>query len=359
MALLRKKTFLLIFLLFNFYFSFSQEFQDDYGTSENDENVLKSLIWYGNNQFLYDYLEDLEKDKNFQLVKGKKIRYRVPIKFWFYHTKKVNPDEKIHIIKKLIQEINFLHLQNETGFLFYVSDVKYMKKKSYVNLNYFTEYTELTLRYRDKSVINVHLVNSIKKINKYVKGSYNKVTKGVVLVQKPPISTLTHEIGHYFGLFHPHKNWEKGKCRQEAVNRKQKFPFYCLKSGFICEKSGDGLCDTPAEPLLSDYMNNKSEFKAKNLKDNWGDIYKPNLNNIMSYVMPRDCRNKFTTEQIAVMLYTAEQNKNSKNWRVDAKNNRFNFDNFEPDNRFATANKLKFSTKETHKMKIKIFLKFY
>ena len=61
--------------------------------------------------------------------------------------------------------------------------------------------------------------------------------------------------------------------------------------------------------------------------------YKSNTNNIMSYTKNRECRNNFTEEQIALMLYKASTNKNAKYWTTDKKDaDNYIFDYFEPDN---------------------------
>ncbi len=345
-----KKILFIVYFLFITTYLRSQIFQDDCGTSNLNEINISKLIWYGNNAFLYDFFKDFEKNQEFQFLNKKKIYYKIPLKFWVYchkNDKKRSENEKI--IKKIVSDINFHNLENETGLIFFLYEIEYIKKKRFIKLNYFTEYTKITKKYKDEKVINIHLVGSIKKFGDYVKGSYNKFTKGIILTKKTPSTTLTHEIGHYFGLLHTHRNWRMGKCLQEAVDRNKKYPFYCFfKDGKTCESSGDGLCDTPAEPVLQKFVNEKCEFIGENLKDNWGDFYKPSVNNIMSYVNPRTCRDNFTKEQIAVILYNAKNNKNENLWKIQKNKNIYDLDNFEPDNTKFMASEIKKNEKNYH-----------
>ena len=54
----------------------------------------------------------------------------------------------------------------------------------------------------------------------------------------PNISTLVHEIGHFFSLLHINGTWMmmKGNIPRELVN------------GSDCDIHGDLICDTPGSP---------------------------------------------------------------------------------------------------------------
>ena len=160
----------------------------------------------------------------------------------------------------------------------------------------------------DADAINVHVVKD------YVDagGVYNSFADLIVVERSvyttlSGVSTLAHEIGHYFGLDHTHRNWDKGKCRQECVSRTREFEFFsgpvCFKTGKVCEKNGDALCDTPADPLLSrDNMINGCSYVGT-ATDNYGDSYAPDVTNIMSYA-PRVCRTSFSQGQTGAMAYS-------------------------------------------------------
>jgi len=92
-------------------------------------------------------------------------------------------------------------------------------------------------------------------------------------------STLAHEIGHFFGLFHTHETF----LGQEFVD------------GSNCESAGDNVCDTPADPDLSQIRLNGCTYEGT-LKDPKGAAYSPSPANIMSYA-PGSCRKRFSQGQ--------------------------------------------------------------
>jgi PKD repeat protein len=95
-------------------------------------------------------------------------------------------------------------------------------------------------------------------------------------------TTLEHELGHYFTLFHTHGTTNTGTTDE-------------LVSGSNCSSAGDRLCDTPADPNLSGNVGGDCIYTA-NLKDVNGDFYKPDVTNIMSYA-PDACVNKMSGDQ--------------------------------------------------------------
>ena len=117
----------------------------------------------------------------------------------------------------------------------------------------------------------------------------------------------------------------------------------------MCERKGDRLCDTPAEPNLSRYTDDKCHYTGWNVKDKYGEVYKPATDNIMSYPKNRECRKKFTKGQIAVMLETASRNKYAKAWCTQSENAKnFDFDYYEPDDAREIASEIFFNTPQIH-----------
>jgi len=103
-------------------------------------------------------------------------------------------------------------------------------------------------------------------------------------------STMAHEIGHYFGLYHTHES----SFGDEFVNKSN------------CDVAGDLICDTNADPRLSSSnVNSSCEYIGLEL-DVLGALYKPDTDVVMSYSL-KSCRNKFTPEQGIVMRNVCDE----------------------------------------------------
>ncbi len=101
-------------------------------------------------------------------------------------------------------------------------------------------------------------------------------------------STLAHEMGHYFNLYHTHQ----GLSSYLNIYADE------LVDGSNCGTNvGDELCDTPADPRLSSSCVNSNCVYTCNQTDANGDTYTPDPNNIMSYSQ-KHCRTFFSPEQI-------------------------------------------------------------
>jgi hypothetical protein len=103
----------------------------------------------------------------------------------------------------------------------------------------------------------------------------------------PNGTVLTHELGHYFTLYHTHGKIN-GVLTDEFVN------------GSNCATAGDELCDTPADPQLSYNNVNASCIYTGNTTDANGDTFVPDPTNVMSYSRD-ECRSALSNEQFARM----------------------------------------------------------
>ncbi len=93
-------------------------------------------------------------------------------------------------------------------------------------------------------------------------------------------STFSHEIGHYFNLFHTHET----ALGEEFVD------------GSNCLVAGDELCDTPADPrLTSGTVSSGSCTYTGSETDGHGDPYDPDCTLLMSYSL-KHCRDTFTPQ---------------------------------------------------------------
>jgi hypothetical protein len=106
---------------------------------------------------------------------------------------------------------------------------------------------------------------------------------------------LTHELGHYFGLFH---TFEQSTNGVELAN------------GTNCATTGDLICDTKADPSGSGTTDPVNCDLTPAVTDNNGDYYTPNACNIMSYYTSPCNGIHFTTGQYNRMLEVIEKGRN-------------------------------------------------
>lgn len=96
-------------------------------------------------------------------------------------------------------------------------------------------------------------------------------------------TTLAHELGHSLSMLHTHS-------RGLGVE---------LVDGSNCNIAGDLLCDTPADPNLSDHVNSSCVYTGGEMDPN-GQPYQPDTRNVMSYSR-KSCRTHFSQQQIDQM----------------------------------------------------------
>ena len=109
-------------------------------------------------------------------------------------------------------------------------------------------------------------------------------------------ATVTHEIGHYFGLYHTSDDFTDANGHLELVN------------GSNCATSGDFICDTPASPDLNDSNINEPTCNYIGTEtDTNGDAYTPDTFNYMTQWAGTDvngflCRRRFSNGQVEKMI---------------------------------------------------------
>ncbi|UKM64758.1 T9SS type A sorting domain-containing protein [Flavobacteriaceae bacterium GSB9] len=140
-------------------------------------------------------------------------------------------------------------------------------------------------------VINIYFTDHIKNNSEESICGYTENTgKTDIIVIKNDCakntSSLAHEMGHYFSLFHTQGN--------EANGTKE------LVDGSNCDTDGDGICDTPADPGLSSENMDYGCNYIGTAQDANGDFYTPDTQNIMSYAN-KICRTHFSQQQLARM----------------------------------------------------------
>lgn len=347
-----KKIFFSFFILISINLQIFSQIQEDFCSSPAiSDKKFQELPWYGNNQYLKNILDSngyYKNDFDFD-----KVLFRVPIKLWVYCDNLGGNGLSDSEIKCWMTDLNMYNISNNTGFLYYLRDVERVKNSNRQIMGYYIEANWAQIFNKTSNCLNIHIVKAIKRkfllgrASTALRGLYNGFTRSILVREICPSTTLAHEIGHYFGLYHPHRNHKKGRCKQEAVNRTRKFKGCLFKSGLICEKSGDGLCDTPAEPDLRGSVDTSCRYIG-NAFDKWGDYYYPNTDNIMSYPEHVECRQKFTAGQIGVMIHYANEMKIS-GWNAkDNSNKQYIFDKYEPDYNKETASYISLNSSQKH-----------
>ncbi len=152
-----------------------------------------------------------------------------------------------------------------------------------------TEEDEMMAQYYIPNVINVYYIQDL--LNEPEVDGYAYFPGGpdiIVLRKEHGESTIPHEMGHFFGLYHTFET----ELGVELCN------------GSNCEVAGDLVCDTPA-----DNNGNTADCQYDDLStDSNGDFYTPYTSNIMSYYT--ECSCKFTPQQYNRMawMYLNERN---------------------------------------------------
>lgn len=211
-------------------------------------------------------------------------------------------------------------LYKKINIQFYVTgNINYIKSSKFLNFDFKSsnfvlvdgqaeqaDEQELCKPYDLPNAINIYVINTLQLNGAFILGyaklpnptsvalsSTNRImTSGLGFYGYGNLRhvTLSHELGHFFSLHHPF----------DAVGGKE---LVTRGTGANCSTAGDLLCDTPADPHLG-----LEEAKTEGSgckpytgvgKDANGDLYVPDITNIMSYYT---CRTSFTTGQYERML---------------------------------------------------------
>lgn len=219
----------------------------------------------------------------------KKTSQVVPIPIQIHLIVKVNGTSNLTIsqIRNELDSVNHFY-SNANMFFYECSSPEIIYDDSLYNYEYNTEESILLSQHYTNDVINVYFANTAS-VNGTVVCGYS---------QFPPSddyavigsacatngSTLAHELGHYFGLFHTHGDISQGE----------------LVDGSNCSSDGDLICDTPADPVLNSGNVNTSCVYTGTAVDANFMAYTPDVTNIMSYSR-KVCRNSFSAEQYFVI----------------------------------------------------------
>lgn len=195
-------------------------------------------------------------------------------------------------IKEAILDLNNKFYDANIRFVI-LDNVNYIKDSYHYDFNVNNE-EKLGRKYDVANVVNLYIANSISSGQVSLCGyAYFPPGNDRVLMTKSCInngSTLPHELGHYFMLYHTHGTTNTGSTDE-------------LVKGTNCHIAGDRVCDTPADPNISGLIDANCEYMGR-IRDAEGDLYRPDPLNMMSYSI-KPCRKAFTVGQYKRMNYTA------------------------------------------------------
>jgi hypothetical protein len=177
---------------------------------------------------------------------------------------------------------------------FQCAAVKYIDDNNLHNF-FISQQSSLVARSYVANVVNIYCVNTIEGggVGGYTFLPGSRQPDLIVMDDGlMTTTTLTHEMGHFFGLLHTHGS---SNCPNAMPGTDE------LVDGSNCSTAGDYVCDTPADPGLlgincTQYQVDASCSYTGNFLDARGQPFTPDVRNIMSYSRS-SCRSRLSPGQ--------------------------------------------------------------
>lgn len=198
----------------------------------------------------------------------------------------------IQQIRTEMDSVNFFYA-SANMFFYECSAPEIIYDDSLYDYEYNEEESILLSQHYTNDIINLYFPNTAS-INGTLVCGYSQFPPSMdyAVVEAPCArngSTLAHELGHYFGLFHTHGDFSHDE----------------LVDGSNCASEGDYICDTPADPTLSSSNVNTSCVYFGTVIDGNSMLYTPDVSNVMSYSR-KYCRNMFSPDQYGIINSTMQ-----------------------------------------------------
>lgn len=163
---------------------------------------------------------------------------------------------------------------------FEICEFIYVDNFQYDNYDMPKDEEEMLTLYYKPRIINMYFVTDVP-ADPQCGHAYFPGGTDLVVIKKSciPGLVITHELGHFFGLYHTFET----QFGPELVN------------GSNCIPTGDLLCDTEADPDPNGNVDSDCNYTGSPIKDANNEYYLPPVDNFMSYY--GDCRCRFTPEQ--------------------------------------------------------------
>jgi len=171
---------------------------------------------------------------------------------------------------------------NTSMSFYYLPDIDYIDDDTYFSIDSSAESDALRGINRVANAINIYFVPEFPDACGRASFSPDAV-QGIVMANSctggsSNPTTYPHELGHYFDLLHTHDTGNGAE----------------LVDGSNCGSAGDLLCDTPADPRLTDLVDDACNYFG-NATDANDDPYNPDTSQLMSYA-PKLCRVNVTPQ---------------------------------------------------------------
>lgn len=198
-----------------------------------------------------------------------------------------------------IDAMNEFYINADIQF-FICGGINYINNSSYYDFHKSQENSVGNL-YDEENTINIYFANTVTSASNQALCGYAYYPGGPdrILMNNSCAtngSTLSHEMGHFFSLMHTH-----GPSNTRLTNE--------LVNGSNCQSAGDRICDTPADPQLSNSNVNINCVYTQQRMDSNGDYFEPDPKNLMSYSR-KTCRDKFSSQQYEIIKYTSRSVRN-------------------------------------------------
>ena len=206
-------------------------------------------------------------------------------------------------LESVIDDINAIY-QPLGIYFFLFHEINYIDDDQYYDFLSSDEH-RLTTIHDVENTINIYFFNTIDLNGRVICGytRFPDVFAGMdhVMMNNKCVlngSTLPHELGHYFSLYHTHSKTNSGTTNGTTDE---------LVDGSNCATAGDDICDTPADPNLYLKVNESCSYTGT-ARDANGDAYVPNTRNLMSFSR-KACRDELSAGQGARVLSAYRQYK--------------------------------------------------
>ncbi|UXX80921.1 T9SS type A sorting domain-containing protein [Reichenbachiella carrageenanivorans] len=194
-------------------------------------------------------------------------------------------------LMEALDNVNVFYAKANMQF-YIIGNIHYIDDDRYYDFQQSDEYY-LGIANDIENTINIYFTNSVSSGDNTYCG-YAHFSGGPDRILMANIcaingSTLPHELGHFFDLYHTHGISNDGSSDE-------------LVDGSNCTTAGDRICDTPADPNLSDAVDNSCNYTGTALDAN-AQAYSPDTRNIMSYSL-KQCRTQFSDDQYTTIANT-------------------------------------------------------